>query len=139
MRMAPHKSCCGCCCKLEIGAPVGVVLLLLLYLLQAVLSSIGAANATPASYQLDAVKAFCLKTTGQYRQGYKDCYGSSVCYDTHHLADDAMDRQDDRCPNLTLTLALTRTPTLTLTRTLALTASTRSRRRPTRCSSLADG
>ena len=86
MRMAPHKSCCGCCCNLEIGAPVGVVLLLLLYLLQAVLSSIGAANATPASYQLDAAKAFCTKTTVQYQEGYANCYGRgddgiSVCYD----------------------------------------------------------
>ena len=78
MRMAPHKSCCGCCCNLEIGAPVGVVLLLLLYILQAVLSSI-AASAMSASYQLDAAKAFCFKTTKGYRDGYAYCYKDNVC------------------------------------------------------------
>ena len=76
--MAPHKSCCGCCCNLEIGAPVGVVLLLLLYILQAVLSSI-AASAMSASYQLDAAKAFCFKTTKGYRDGYAYCYTDNVC------------------------------------------------------------
>jgi len=77
--MPPHKSCCGCCCNLEIGAPVGVGLLLLLYILQAVLSSIGVASATSAGYQLDAAKAFCFNTTQGYQDSYAYCYKDDAC------------------------------------------------------------
>ena len=95
MGMPPHKACCGCCCKLVIGAPVGAGLLLLLYILQVVLAVIGRARGPSAKYHVNAANAFCSQTTAEYRIGYNECYGSDVCaisdmtsgYSKAHAAD----------------------------------------------------
>jgi len=78
MGMRPHHLCCGCCCELETGAPIGVALLLLLHLIFAVLGMISATQAS-MSYATEAAAAFCSKTSAEYREGYDECYGSDIC------------------------------------------------------------
>ena len=79
MGIPPFKNCCGCCCKLEMGAPIGVGVYALLHFILIVLGAWGTSRMPSPDFNKGAAKAFCTETTPEYRLGYNECYGSDIC------------------------------------------------------------